>query len=91
MPVDECAAGTMSKGRRVYEHALADSAASRLDSSAEANESRDATGRAKLSFACPWSFTKPGCSIPVVRTLREGVDWVRFPAARKTVIEVRLR
>gem|GEM_PF-3799083 len=27
-------------------------------------------------------FLITGCSIPVVRTLRVRVDWVRFPAAR---------
>ena len=27
-----------------------------------------------------------GCSIPVVRTIRVRVDWVRFPAARKNEV-----
>ena len=27
-------------------------------------------------------FLSTGCSIPVVRTIRVRVDWVRFPAAR---------
>jgi len=30
----------------------------------------------------------PDCSIPVVHTLREGIDWVRFPAVRFLVLVV---
>jgi hypothetical protein len=35
-----------------------------------------------LGGSNPLMPTRPGRSIPVVRILREDVDWVRFPAAR---------
>ena len=39
--------------------------------------------RMEQSLGVQISPTAPGCSIPVVYALREGEDWVRFPAARK--------
>ena len=36
------------------------------------------------------SSSAPGRSIPVVRILREDIDWVRFPTARHGIIVYRV-